>query len=73
MLRPSINQLMKPGENYYELVVTIAQKAREIAADAEEHKIPLEMKPVNLAVEYYANHQKMPESFLSDYIDNTKE
>ena len=65
MLRPSLNQMMKPGENYYELVVAIAQKAREIATDAEENKIPLEVKPVNLAVDYFAQNVQN-----ADYYEN---
>ena len=35
MLRPSMSQILKPGESYYEFVVAVARKAREIASKAE--------------------------------------
>lgn len=55
MLRPSMSQILKPGESYYEFVVAVARKAREIANYAEESKIPLEEKPVTMAVEKFAS------------------
>ena len=42
MLRPSMSQILKPGESYYEFVVAVARKAREIASDAEEEHFCLE-------------------------------
>lgn len=55
MLRPAMSQILKKGDNYYEFVVAIAQKAREITEDAEEQRITLEEKPVKMAVELFAN------------------
>ena len=48
MLRPSMSQILKPGESYYEFVVAVARKAREIASDAEEEHFCLEEKPVSI-------------------------
>ncbi len=55
MLRPSMSQILKPGESYYEFVVAVARKAREIAAEAEEDGISLEEKPVAMAVDLFAS------------------
>lgn len=55
MLRPAMTQILKKGDNYYEFVVAIAQKARQITDDAEVERLALEEKPVKLAVELYAN------------------
>ena len=54
MLRPSMSQILKPGESYYEFVVAVAQKAREIADQAIKDKICLEDKSVTLAVQIFA-------------------
>ncbi|NLD87793.1 MAG: DNA-directed RNA polymerase subunit omega [Clostridiales bacterium] len=50
MLTPSMNELLKRIRNRYLLVNVAAQVAREIAHDAEENDIPLEEKPVTLAL-----------------------
>jgi len=55
MLKPAMSQILKPGESYYKFVVAVAKKAREIANDAEENNLPLEEKPVSLALELFAN------------------
>lgn len=55
MLRPAMNQIIKPEDNYYEFVVAVAKKARQIAAQAEEDGVPFEGKPVSRAVEMFAN------------------
>ena len=52
MLKPSL-ELTKNKISDYSLVVGIAKKAREIAADAETRGEILEEKPVDLAVEQY--------------------
>lgn len=61
MLKPIT--LLKKGENYYEFVVAVARKARHIADEAEAEKVPLEEKPVTLALEMYADGS---EKFVSD-------
>ena len=54
MHRPSVPELLKPGQSYYSLVVAVAKRAREIAQQADDkHEILLE-KPVQLAVEDFA-------------------
>ncbi len=58
MLRPAMSQILKPGESYYEFVVAVARKAREIATEAEEEKITLEEKPVTLAVQMFASGEE---------------
>ena len=49
-----MSEIIHDGENYYEFVVNVAQEARRIAQEAEDNKIPLEKKPVQLAVEELA-------------------
>ena len=54
MHRPSVPELLKPGQSYYSLVVAVAKRAREIAQQADDkHEILLE-KPVQPAVEDFA-------------------
>ncbi len=62
MLKP--NTLLKKGDNYYEFVVAVARKARKIADEAEAEKVPLEGKPVTLALEMYADGT---EKFVSEH------
>jgi len=54
MLRPSMYQIIGKHDNYYEFVVSIAQRARDIADAAESNHIILTEKPVKLAVEEFA-------------------
>ena len=54
MLRPAMSQIIKKDDSYSRFVVAVAKRAREIAEEAEEEKIPLEEKPVKLAVEEFA-------------------
>ena len=54
MLRPSINSIIKPGDNYYSFVVAVAKRAREIAQEQEEEHSLNEEKPVQKAVEEFA-------------------
>ncbi len=55
MLRPAMSQILGRGDSYYEFVVAVAQKARQLTEDAETNHQPLEEKPVKLAVEQFAN------------------
>lgn len=55
MLRPSMYQIIGKHDNYYEFVVAIAQRARDIADAAENNNISLIEKPVKLAVEEFAS------------------
>ena len=54
MLRPSMYQIIGKHDNYYEFVVAVAQRARDIADAAENNHITLIEKPVKLAVEEFA-------------------
>ena len=54
MLRQSMYQIIGKHDNYYEFVVSIAQRARDIADAAESNHIILTEKPVKLAVEEFA-------------------
>ncbi len=55
MLRPAMYQIIGKNDNYYEFVVAVAQRARDIADAAEENHIMLMEKPVKLAVEEFAS------------------
>ena len=51
MLYPTMPELLKHVSNSrYLLVNVIAKRAREIALDAETHGIPLDEKPVSMAI-----------------------
>ncbi|MCI8601346.1 MAG: DNA-directed RNA polymerase subunit omega [Oscillospiraceae bacterium] len=54
MHRPSIPELLKPGQSYYSLVVAVAKRAREIAQEADDQNIVLLEKPVQLAVDDFS-------------------
>lgn len=50
MLYPPMNELLKQVSSRYMLVNVIAQRARQIAVEAEENDIALEDKPVSMAI-----------------------
>lgn len=64
MLRPSMYQIIDKHDSYYEFVVAVSQRARDIASDAERDGILMEEKPVKLAVEEFASGKIR----VSDYI-----
>ena len=51
MLRPATSDLLGPNDNRYSLVIATAKIARQLSEEAQEKKIPLEDKPVSLAVD----------------------
>lgn len=55
MLRPAMSQIIKKNDSYYTFVVAVAKRAREIAIEAEDNKVPLDQKPVKLAVDQFAS------------------
>lgn len=55
MHRPSVNEILKEKESYYSLVVAISKRAKVIADDALKNSEVLIEKPVQLAVEDFAN------------------
>lgn len=50
MLYPAMKDLLKQVPSRYLLVNVVAVRARQIAAEAEDAGIPLDDKPVSLAV-----------------------
>ena len=64
MLRPSMYQIIGKHDSYYEFVVSIAQRARDIAAAAEEERVYLTEKPVKLAVEEFASGKAKVTDFI---------
>ncbi len=62
MLRPSLNQIATKNESYYSVVLAVAKRAREIAANLPSNEI-LEEKPVKTAVEEFASRKY---SFIED-------
>ena len=50
MLYPAMKDLLKQIPSRYMLVNVVAVRARQIAAEAEEAGIPLEDKPVSIAI-----------------------
>ena len=55
MLRPSMNEILERKQDCYNFVVAVAKRAREIADESEEKHEILEMKPVKLSVDEFAN------------------
>ena len=50
MLYPPMNELLEQVPSRYMLVNVVAQRARQIANEAEENQTVLEDKPVSLAI-----------------------
>ena len=55
MLEPPMNKLLDQVPSRYMLVNVVAQRARQIAGSAEEAGIPLDEKPVTLAIHEVAD------------------
>ena len=64
MLRPSMYQIIDKHDSYYEFVVAVAQRARDIADSAESEGMMLTEKPVKLAVEEFANGRTRVTDFV---------
>jgi len=50
MLYPAMNDLLKEIPSRYMLVNVVAQRARQIATEAEEKEVSLDDKPVSIAI-----------------------
>ena len=50
MLYPPMKDLLKQMPSRYMLVNVVAQRARQISSEAEEHEIILDDKPVSIAI-----------------------
>lgn len=51
MTNPDLRKVLQNNLSRYSLVTATAKRAREIAADAAEKKIPMTEKPVSLAID----------------------
>ena len=61
MLKPAMNELLAQVPSRYRLVNVVAQRARQIASEAEEEGISLEDKPVTLALQEVAEGKYAPQ------------
>lgn len=57
MLKPEIGQLLEECESAYSLVIAVAKRSRDIANRAQEQRIRLEDKPVNIAIDEFGSHK----------------
>ncbi|MEG2120122.1 MAG: DNA-directed RNA polymerase subunit omega [Oscillospiraceae bacterium] len=57
MLYPAMKDLLAQIPSRYMLVNVVAQRARQISSEAEESGIPLDDKPVSMAIREVANGQ----------------
>lgn len=61
MLYPPMNQLLEEIPSRYMLVNVVAQRARQIANEAEESGTSLDEKPVTLAIREVAEGKLTPQ------------
>lgn len=61
MLYPPMNQLLAEIPSRYMLVNVVAQRARQIANEAEESGTSLDEKPVTLAIREVAEGKLTPQ------------
>ncbi len=67
MLRPAMSQILQKDESAYEFVIEVARRAREIVNEAEEDGMILDEKPVQLAVEEFANgYPRQPVHYIGE-------
>ncbi|MEG2173856.1 MAG: DNA-directed RNA polymerase subunit omega [Oscillospiraceae bacterium] len=60
MLRPSMSDMLSNTQDCYSFVVSVAKRAREIADEAEENHEMLDEKPVQMAVNEFAEARHVP-------------
>ncbi len=68
MLYPPIADLLKNVDSRYLLVNVVAQRARQIAAEAEEFEEELPEKPVTLAIREVADG-KLDATLKAEYMN----
>ena len=68
MLYPPVADLLKNVQSRYLLVNVVAQRARQIAAEAEELGENLPAKPVTLAIREVAD-EKLDGSLKEEYMN----
>ena len=64
MLKPSMYQIIGKNDSYYEFVVAVAQRARDIAERYDSDSPGITEKPVKTAVEEFAGGKIR----VTDYI-----
>ncbi len=57
MLKPEIAKLLEQSESSYSLVVAVAKRSRDVAAQAEEAKEELYDKPINVAIDEFGSNK----------------
>ena len=62
MLYPPLSDLLKEIPSRYMLVNVVAQRARQIASEAEDAGIPLDDKPVSIAIREVAEGKVTPQA-----------
>ena len=67
MLYPPVADLLKNVESRYLLVNVVAQRARQIAAEAEEYQEELPEKPVTMAI-WEVAEGKLSASLKEEYM-----
>jgi len=67
MLYPPVADLLKNVESRYLLVNVIADRARQIASEAEAKQEPLKEKPVTLAIKEVADG-KLTAALKEEYM-----
>ncbi len=60
MLEPAMNKLLQQVPSRYMLVNVVANRARQIASQAEDEGYPLSEKPVTLALNQVAAGETQP-------------
>ena len=68
MLYPPVADLLKNVDSRYLLVNVVAQRARQIASEAEEFQEELPEKPVTLAIREVADG-KLSASLKEEYMN----
>ncbi len=68
MLYPPVADLLKNVDSRYLLVNVVAQRARQIASEAEEYQEELTDKPVTLAIREVAEG-KLSASLKEEYMN----
>ena len=68
MLYPPVAKLLKNVQSRYLLVNVVAQRARQIAEEAEEFGEELTEKPVTLAIREVAD-EKLDASLKEEYMN----
>lgn len=62
MLYPPMGDLLKEIPSRYMLVNVVAQRARQIASASEESGVPLDDKPVSIAIREVAEGKVTPQA-----------